>query len=80
MKRILLAALIATFAVGSAMAQTCETKAVGKDGKPLAGAAKSSFVKKCKSDACEGKAMSKDGKPLAGAAKDSFVKKCETDA
>jgi hypothetical protein len=80
MKRILLAALISAFAAGSAMAQSCETKAVGKDGKPLAGAAKSSFVKKCKSDACEGKAMSKDGKPLAGAAKDSFIKKCETDA
>jgi hypothetical protein len=80
MKRILLAALISTFAVGSAMAQTCETKAVGKDGKPLAGAAKTSFVKKCKTDACEGKAVSKDGKPLAGAAKDSFLKKCANDA
>jgi opacity protein-like surface antigen len=83
MKRILVATVLATFALGSAaMAQdaSCETKAVGKDGKPLAGAAKSSFMKKCKSDACEGKAMSKDGKPLAGAAKDSFVKKCETDA
>jgi hypothetical protein len=80
MKRILLAALISTFAVGSAMAATCESQAVSKDGKPLAGAAKSSFMKKCKSDACAGKAMSKDGKPLAGAAKDSFMKKCETDA
>ncbi len=80
MKRILLAALISTFAVGSAMAASCDSMAVSKDGKPLAGAAKSSFVKKCKSDACEGKAVSKEGKPLAGAAKDSFLKKCETDA
>lgn len=80
MKRVLLAALITTFAIGSAMAQTCETKAVGKDGKPLAGAAKTSFMKKCKTDACEGKAVSKDGKPLAGAAKDSFLKKCQNDA
>jgi hypothetical protein len=80
MKRLLLAALISMFAAGSAMAQTCETKAVAKDGKPLAGAAKTSFVKKCKSDTCEGKAVSKDGKPLAGAAKDSFIKKCENDA
>lgn len=80
MKRILLAALISAFAVGSAMAQSCESKAVSKDGKPLAGAAKTSFVKKCKMDACVGKAMSKDGKPLAGAAKDSFMKKCEADA
>jgi hypothetical protein len=29
------------------MVDSCETKAVGKDGKPLAGAAKTSFMKKC---------------------------------
>jgi len=47
------------------MAQTtCESKAVGKDGKPLSGA-------------CEGNAVDKNGKPLAGAAKASFLKKCE---
>lgn len=80
MKRIILAALITSFAVGSAMAQSCETKAVSKDGKALAGAAKNSFVKKCKEDACETKAVSKDGKPLAGAAKNSFMTKCEKDA
>jgi hypothetical protein len=80
MKRIILAALITSLSVGFAMAQTCETKAVSKDGKPLAGAAKTSSVKKCKQDACEGKAVSKDGKPLAGAAKNSFMAKCEKDA
>ncbi len=80
MKRILLAALISAFAAGSAMAASCESQAVSKDGKPLAGAAKTSFIKKCKADACTGKAVSKDGKPLAGAAKDAFMKKCETDA
>ncbi|MDI1346555.1 MAG: hypothetical protein PSV22_21045 [Pseudolabrys sp.] len=80
MKRILLAAVISCFAVGSAMAASCESQAVSKDGKPLAGAAKTSFLKKCKADACVGKAVSKDGKPLAGAAKDSFLNKCETDA
>ena len=80
MKRILLAALITSFAVGSALAQSCETKAVGKDGKALSGAAKSSFVKKCKHDACEGKAMGSNGKPLAGAAKKSFMTKCEKEA
>ena len=48
MKRILLVALISAFAAGSAFAQSCELKAVGKDNKPLAGAAKNSFVKKCK--------------------------------
>ncbi len=81
MKRILLAALIALFAAGSAMAQTaCESRAIGKDGKPLHGAAKTSFVNKCRRDACEGKAIGKDGKPLHGAAKSSFMKKCERGA
>ena len=46
----------------------CESKAVSTEGKPLAGAAKTSFVKKCKRDACEGKAVSAEGKPLSGAA------------
>jgi hypothetical protein len=81
MKRIFLAAIVATFAAGSALAQeTCESKAVGKDGKPLAGAAKTSFLKKCKEDACAPKAVGSDGKPLAGAAKNSFMKKCESSA
>ncbi|WP_036017136.1 hypothetical protein [Bradyrhizobium sp. WSM1743] len=81
MKRIFLAAIVAAFAAGSAFAQeTCESKAVGKDGKPLAGAAKTSFLKKCKADACAPKAVGSDGKPLVGAAKNSFMKKCETSA
>ena len=80
MKRIILAVLITSFSVGSALAQSCEVKAVGKDGKALAGAAKSSFVKKCKHDACADKAVSKEGKPLTGAAKNSFIAKCEKDA
>ena len=82
MKRIFLAAVIATFAAGSAFAQdaSCETKAVGKDGKPLAGAATTSFMKKCTTDACETKAVGSDGKKLAGAAKTSFMKKCQSGA
>jgi hypothetical protein len=81
MKRLFFAALLAVFAVGSAMAQeTCESKAVGKDGKPLAGAAKTSFMQKCKRDTCEAKAVASDGKKLSGAAKTSFMKKCEADA
>jgi hypothetical protein len=54
--------------------------AVSKDGKPLAGAAKTSFLKKCKADACEPKAVDKNDKALAGAAKTSFLKKCEEGA
>ncbi len=68
MKRIILTALIACLAVGTAAAQSCDSKAVGANGKPLHGAAKMSFVKKCKRDACEGKAVSAEGKPLHGAA------------
>ena len=78
MKRIFLAAILATFAAGSAFADdTCESKAVGKDGKALAGAAKTSYMKKCMADSCETKAVGSDGKKLAGAAKNSFMKKCE---
>jgi len=87
MKKTLMIALLAAFAAGGAFAANadCEAKAVSKDGKPLAGAAKTSFIKKCEADAgaassCEAKAVSKDGKPLAGAAKTSFIKKCEADA
>jgi hypothetical protein len=74
MKRILLALMISSLAAAPALAQSCSAKAVGKDGKPLAGAAKTSFMKKC----CEDSAMGKDGKPLSGAAKTSYVKKCES--
>jgi hypothetical protein len=81
MKKIFLAAILTAFALGSAFAQeSCETKAVGKDGKPLAGAAKTSFMKKCMADSCATKAVSSEGKPLAGAAKTSFMKKCEKGA
>ena len=81
MKRLFLAALLSAFALGSAMAQdTCESKAVSKDGKPLAGAAKASFMKKCKADSCGAKAVSSEGKKLVGAARNSFMKKCETGA
>ena len=81
MRRLALAVLLSVFAVGSALADdTCQSKAVGKDGKPLAGAAQKSFMTKCTKDACEPKAIDKNGKPLAGAAKTSFMKKCESEA
>lgn len=81
MKRIFLAAIVATFAVGSAFAEdSCESKAVGKDGKALAGAAKTAFMKKCMADTCAAKAVGSNGKPLAGAAKTSFMTKCEKGA
>ena len=72
-------ALLAT--VAHAGDAACEAKAVDKNGKALAGAAKASFIKKCEADAggasqCE--AMATD-KKLAGAARTSFVTKCEKD-
>jgi hypothetical protein len=81
MKRILFAAIIATLALGPAMAQeTCASKAVGKNGKPLAGAVLNSFLKKCKREACLPKAVSAEGKKLSGAAKNNFMQKCARDA
>lgn len=84
MRTLAFAALVAVFTLGSATAMaaddTCQSKAVGKDGKPLAGAALTSFMTKCMKDSCETKAIDKNGKPLAGAAKDSFMKKCQSGA
>ena len=76
MKRTILAALITCFAVGTAAAQSCDSQAVSANGKPLHGAAKMSFVKKCKREDCGSKAVSAEGKPLHGAAKNSFMTKC----
>lgn len=62
--------------------KSCEERAVSKEGKPLAGAAKIAFMKKCERESaqgadCEAKAVSKDGKPLHGAAKAASIKKCQ---
>jgi hypothetical protein len=81
---VLVALLTAMAACGSAAAQqilpldtTCELHAMDKNGKPLTGAARSGFIKKCKREMCAGKAIGDDGRPLAGAAKASFMKHCE---
>jgi hypothetical protein len=74
---IAIAIVVSLFGIGSAIAQgSCATKAVGKDGKPLTGAARTSSIKKC----CKDSAIGRGGKPLSGAAKASFVKKCQADA
>jgi hypothetical protein len=80
MKRLLLALLLSVFAVGSAMAQECASKAVGRSGKPLVGAARTSFIHKCQRDTCAAKAIGSNGEKLYGAAKSSFMKKCEAGA
>jgi hypothetical protein len=84
MKFLVALATVACFSASFAYADdTCVSKAIDKNGKPLAGAAKTSFMDKCKKDAksaCEAKAMDKNGKPLAGAAKTANVNKCVGDA
>ena len=83
MKSVTLVALIALFASMPALAAnpSCEAQATEKK---LAGAAKSSFMKKCDKDAAEAaKKVCGDQaaeKKLAGAAKNSFVQKCVKDA
>ncbi len=87
MKKILVAlSVVLSFAaLAQAPAPTCEAQAAEKK---LAGAAKTSFMKKCERDAaaatpdaakeaCEKTAAEKK---LAGAAKNSFVTKCVRDA
>jgi hypothetical protein len=69
------AILVSLFGIGSAVAQgSCATRARDEDGKPLAGAARTSFMKKC----CEASALDKDGKPLEGDAKASYLEKCQS--
>ncbi len=95
MKKMIASILFGLLVFNAAMAAPdaaqpagCEAKAIDRNGKPLAGAAKASFMKKCEADAkaaapksaCEEKAVGKNGKPLAGAAKAAFMKKCEADA
>ena len=78
MTRTLIAGLLlGLLGCGSALAQgSCAAKAVSKEGKPLAGPARTSFIKKC----CEQNAVDSKGQRLTGRAKASYVKKCEADA
>ena len=83
MKSLLVAMAITLFASTAAFAAnpSCEAQAAEKK---LAGAAKSSFMKKCDKDAAEAATTActtqATDKKLAGAAKSSFVKKCVKDA
>jgi|SRR3974390_832283 len=78
MKSLILATgLVALTICGAWARESCDAQAAAKN---LHGAAKTSFVNKCKRDACEPKAVSKKGKSLSGAAKNSFMKSCERGA
>jgi hypothetical protein len=60
-----------------AHADSCAATAASKK---LAGAAMTSFMKKCQSDAAKTCDATAADKKLAGAAKTSFTKKCVSDA
>lgn len=77
MLRIAILAAAATLFAEPALAQTCTLNAAEKK---LAGAAKTSFMKKCQSDATASCDKQAADKKLAGAAKTSFTKKCVSDA
>jgi hypothetical protein len=72
---VLVAALLV--ASGSAYADSCKVEAGSKK---LAGAAMTSFMKKCETDAAAACDKSAAEKKLSGAAKTSFTKKCISDA
>ncbi len=80
-KAVVLAAGVGLFAAtslpGLAYADSCSATAASKK---LAGAALTSFMKKCQSDAAKTCDATAADKKLAGAAKTSFTKKCVADA
>ena len=81
MKRLASALVLALIAVPVLAENTCDAQAADKK---LAGAAKTSFLKKCNADAARGAQAACDAKAaekkLHGAAKTSFTKKCVKDA
>ena len=78
MRQLAFAAFLCMIA-GIAYAQTPTCNAQASE-KKLAGAAKTSFLKKCEGDAKKACDASAAEKKLAGAAKTSFTKKCVGDA
>jgi hypothetical protein len=78
MKTIMLAAAICLFSAPVwADGATCKSTSADKK---LAGAAATSFMKKCEADAAKTCDATAADKKLFGAAKTSFTKKCVSDA
>ena len=77
MKALILAAAFSLAFVAGASAMTCKQDS---DAKKLAGAARTSHMKKCETDATAKCEADPATKKLAGAAKTSHMKKCVTDA
>jgi hypothetical protein len=76
MKKLAIA-LALTVLSSAAYADSCKATSAEKK---LAGAAQTSFLKKCESDAKKSCDAAAAEKKLNGAAKTSFTKKCVTDA
>jgi len=76
MKVVLLSVALTAFSA-QALAANCMEQAKEKK---LAGAAQTSFMKKCESDAKASCTAAAKEKKLAGAAQTSFTKKCVSDA
>jgi uncharacterized membrane protein len=74
---ILIAAFLLSATAAHAQSPTCKAQAAEKK---LAGAAQTSFLKKCESDAKKSCDADSKAKKLSGAAKNSHMKKCVEDA
>jgi hypothetical protein len=59
---------------------TCKSDAIGKDGRPLVGAALKSHMKSCTNKATTDCEKDSADRKLAGAAKTSHIKKCVAEA
>jgi hypothetical protein len=77
MKALCVAVLLSMGMAGTAYADSCTMQAGQKK---LAGAAKTSFMKKCQTDATKACEADSAKRKLAGAAKKSHMKKCVDDA
>jgi hypothetical protein len=78
MKRLILAALISSFAASAyAQGPTCKEQS---DEKKLAGAAQKSFMTKCEKDATKSCGIAAAEKKYKGIVKTNFIKKCVTDS
>jgi hypothetical protein len=62
------------FAFSSVAQEGCASRAVGRSGKPLGGAARLALVPKCKRDTCQARGVGSNVIKLSGAAKKSFMK------
>jgi hypothetical protein len=77
--RAIIVSVVFAFCAAVAPAQAASCKAQAAE-KKLAGAAQTSFLKKCQTDATKACEADSATKKLAGAAKTSHMKKCVADA